>query len=172
MPEIGLTTESRGKWRSHYLAGPGVSMLVPRSWSITQRDGRSWCERAGEFEGLRPSLSFGEGVPEGPLPASDSIAARARELEALHPGYASVAACELWIDDRRAWWLDHRYDGPDGVRVRARVCEVQQGEAELLTIRCACADAAWAAQDPWFEVVIRSVRFVPRVSPSDGPRAR
>lgn len=174
MPEIGLMTESRGKWRSHFLPGLGVSVLVPRTWTVQRRGGRICCERPVEADGIVPTLSLEAGVPQGPLPVSDAIAAEARALDGRHPGYASVAACELWIDDRRAWWLDHRYDAPDGTRMRARVCEVQQGEAELLCIHCVCADAAWAAQDPWFEEMIRSIRFVPGggLSPQGGPIAR
>jgi hypothetical protein len=162
MVEIGLTTESRGKWRSHFVPALGVSLLVPRSWQVEPTDGGLRCHRGRAVHGVDPVLT----VEAGPLPdslaAADAIDARARALGAALPAFEAVAACELWIDDRAAWWLDHRHDAADGTRMRARVCEVQAGEAEVLRLSCACADAAWASQDPWFEVVIRSVRFIPR----------
>lgn len=172
--EIGLTTESRGKWRSHFLPGLGVSLLVPRSWSIAARGGRIWCERPPRGPGPQPTLSFGPVASMGPIAASEAIAAQAAALAARLPGYASVAACELWIDDRPAWWLDYRHAAADGTRLRSRVCEVQQTDRSRLTFSCGCADGMWATQDPWFEVIIRSVRFLPAPGsdPPDGPTAR
>lgn len=174
MLEIGLTTESRGKWRSHFVAGLGVSVLVPRTWTVRPIEGGVRCARRQDAHGVRPALDITAAGPGGLAAAADAIDARARALAESRPAYESVAGCELWIDDRAAWWLDHRYDAADGTRMRARVCEVQAGEAELLAIHCACADADWAAQDPWFEVMIRSVRFVPgpTLSPPGAPTAR